>query len=140
MNTQIKSIKNSTDSEIAHLESEKDNAIRAIPNADQAAPVKGEYDEKVAVLYTKMRIAMLALRRQYEVKLHKLDDTVRNLENTYKANREETAKLIPSGQTNLYSRSYETLGDPSGNPIPIIAEPKALQATAPSAKDKADSK
>jgi tetratricopeptide (TPR) repeat protein len=57
----------------------------------------------------------------YKTRDASLEDTATGLDSTYAgSNNRDRVKLAPIG-TNIYNRNYQTIGDQTGNPIPMTA-------------------
>lgn len=110
---------------IAEMEHERD--AKAAVNKDDAEKIVEDWNERIAKTEAKYRIRIFELKKIYAGRLAQMNSAAANLNSTQKRNRDDDAQLIPVGKTNLYSRSYHTFGDPSGNAVPLMAEPKALQ-------------
>ena len=102
-----------------------------------------ELDSKIYPIDTQIyrtdvdaRLRIYALRKDYERETAGiLSSTTLKSQNDRK--KDDDARFMPTGKTNMYSRNYETLGEPTGNPLPLLAEPQRFRAKgAPTSQDK----
>lgn len=137
---QLESEANRKVDELSHEWEAKVAWMRKERSAQQLAAPKSEYDRVTAEwdvriddTQNQFKLRMYALKQDYAKRFAQLGLSTDSLQTTNNRSRDDDAKLIPVGKTNLYSRSYETFGTPEGSGVPLIAEPLSLSGAAKSA-------
>lgn len=99
--------------------------LSAAATPEELRTVRGERDAAITHLDVQSKYDIFLLKRQLKAQQSALAAMTNTLQS---AGNNEDIKFVPVGKTNLYSRSFRTFGDASGNPVPLTAEPGSLQA------------
>ena len=140
-NARVKEIKDDADTQLKRLDADM-NAIRSQAEADgmyyargynfltldrtiqqQLDNAKNEYEKKRRIVELREAKDLQDAQRFYNQRISATEGSALGIERTYASGSPEAnLKLAPLG-TNIYTRNYQTLGEPSGAPIPISAPP-----------------
>jgi hypothetical protein len=92
--------------------------------------VTAEENDKFEKIVSRVNYQVFTVREKCRRDIENLQASGSALKTQQKRLKDDDAAFMTKRTGNLYSRSYETYGDPSGNPIPVIAEPKQMQLKA----------
>ena len=124
---QIKVLREKETSDKAKIEAERATMLGSSPSDSLLDDVNVEYDRRWDEVDLNINLQILSLKKRCAQLAAQYSAEASALKTQQLRHREDDARLVPIGKNDLYTRRYETLGDPSGNPIPIMAEPKQLQ-------------
>jgi hypothetical protein len=140
-NTRIKEIREDNDRTLKRLQSEwdekkaqltsdgayytKNSPTPRYTNATQyqLRDLDKEYQNKMQMARMDTNKKISDAQRNFNVRQGAAEDSAVGIESTYASGQSNAhVKLMPLG-TNMYNRNYQTMGDPSGSPIPVSAPP-----------------
>ncbi|MDR3616619.1 MAG: tetratricopeptide repeat protein [Candidatus Obscuribacterales bacterium] len=140
-NARIKEIREDNDRTIKRLQSEWDEKKAQLtsdgayylrnsltPRYTNAAryqvrDLDKEYQNKMQMARMDTNKKIADAQRNFNVRQSATEDSAIGIERTYASGQtNNNVKLMPLG-TNMYNRNYQTMGDPSGSPIPVSAPP-----------------
>lgn len=86
-----------------------------------------EYAKKIEEVQNDKDARLTELKKDYESKRASIKGTREMLHAALSKRRlNDNVQLVPTG-SDVYSRTYRTWGEPSGNPIPLIGEQRSLK-------------
>ena len=87
--------------------------------------IRQEYNPQIEKIKLQARQEADRIIAAYKEKAIAMEDSAVTLDKSYISKQTGDVSLIPAG-TNMYLRNYQTVDNPSGNPVPIMAAPAKL--------------
>ena len=127
---QVKQIEDAGEADKAKLKEWKKARLGSQYTDEEDHAVTAEENDKFEKIVSRVNYQVFTVREKCRRDIENPQASGSALKTQQKRLKDDDAAFMTKRTGNLYSRSYETYGDPSGNPIPVIAEPKQMQLKA----------
>jgi tetratricopeptide (TPR) repeat protein len=96
--------------------------------AEANAEIRAEYEPKIQAVRDQARKEIDQITAAYKQRQAALESSAVTMDMSLLNKKNAAVKMVPSG-TNLYTRSYQSDGEATGNAVPTLAVPKSLNDT-----------